>query len=71
MNEYHVPADFTDKVMDTVRTYESQRKTIVPLDIRLLNTPLLRWGLSCSAALLGALHLLRLCFNLLAPVVCR
>lgn len=71
MDEYRVPADFTGKVMDSVRTYEHGRKAAVPLSTRLLANPLLRWGLSCSAALLGALHLLRLGLNFLAPIVCR
>jgi hypothetical protein len=71
MNDYQAPADFTDRVMTTVRTYEAGRKVVVPIEVRLLHNSLWRWGLSCSAALLGGLHLLRLCFNLLAPVVCR
>ncbi|WP_458774341.1 hypothetical protein [Desulforhopalus sp. 52FAK] len=71
MSKYRVPADFTERVMRSVRKYENKRKTEDAKNTDFLSIPLLRWGISCSAILLAITQLARLGCSLLLPVLCH
>ncbi len=68
MKQFKPSPDFVSRVMEEVVACrpENERRYF-----RLLNLPVVRYVMSAAGVLLGLLNLVRLCFSVLSPIVCR
>jgi len=70
MVHYEPSADFVNRMMERVRSYEKERANERDRWTALLLTKRMRFALSTGALLLGILNLIRMASTLIAPSRC-
>ena len=71
MTDYTPPPSFTEEVMREVRAHHQLRTADIARTDRIVSSSFFKYALSISAVGLGAVNLLRICFTVFAPAICR